>query len=300
METTHAPTGAVVVGVDGSSSADHAIEWAAHAAALENRPLVLVHAAHLLGTGGSVWLDSTGIDHARLLEDVQAAGQALLSAAADKATRRESGIVIHQILSAADPRQALLDLAADAAMIVVGSRGRGPIESLLLGSVSLAVSKHATCPVVVLRPRDPSRPRYGILVGADGTEHSHAAIEFAYRMASLRERPLTVLHCYWDAAHIAEGERDVPDDETGVDDERALLAEAVAGMSEKFPDVEAHLKLTRGFADKRLIHASRDSDMIVVGSHRMSVLSNLVYGSVTPTVVEHAECSVAVVPSTAS
>ncbi len=51
--------------------------------------------------------------------------------------------------SIADPRTVLLDLGKRAAMIVVGSRGRGPIAGLLLGWVSVLVSRHASCPVVV-------------------------------------------------------------------------------------------------------------------------------------------------------
>ena len=88
-------------------------------------------------------------------------------------------------------------------MIVVGSRGRGPVTSLLLGSVSVAVSKHASCPVVVQRPTPTDTTRHGILVGVDGTESSLPAIEFAYRMASSRELSLTVLHCYWDRSTVS-------------------------------------------------------------------------------------------------
>src|SRR6478736_648774 len=77
-------------------------------------------------------------------------------------------------------------------MVVLGSRGRGRVSSLLLGSVGVAVVGHATCPVVVRRPaRD--RVRRGVLVGTDLTDDSRPALEFAYGLASVRHLTLTVL-----------------------------------------------------------------------------------------------------------
>ena len=63
-------------------------------------------------------------------------------------------------------------------MVVLGSRGRGPMRTLLLRSVGVAVTKHAECPVVVVRPGNRGLVRNGVLVGADGSEHSqeHAGV----------------------------------------------------------------------------------------------------------------------------
>ena len=297
METAQAPAGSIVVGVDGSSAADLALDWAVRQAVLEHRPLTVVHAAHLLGTNGLAWLDTTGIDDGRLLDNLRVGGHDVLSDATARAHSSEPELVVHEVLSASDPRTALLELAAEATAVIVGSRGRGPVSSLLLGSVSVAVSKNAWCPVVVVRPGDSDIPRQGILVGVDGTQHSRPAVEFAYQMAALRSLPLTVVHCFWDAAHLTSAERDVPDHEAGLEDLRRLLSDAVSETRKKFPDVQDHLQLMRGFSDQRLVQASQVMDLMVVGSHRSGSVEKFAFGSIASTVAEHARCSVAVVPS---
>lgn len=298
MDTTGL-SGTIIVGVDGSSGAMEAVDWAARQAALEHRPLTVFHSVGLLDGGATYWLDRSGVDPGALLAELAAAGQAILGEAAGQALRAAPGVEVRQALRHLDPRQALLQAAPHARMIVLGSRGRGPVSSLLLGSVSVSVSKHAACPVVVLRPRGTATGGAGIIVTTDGTERSGPVLEFAFRMASTRTQPLTVVHCFWDAVKVAEGARDVADDEPGLDDQRALLSESVAGYREKFPDVQVSLQLTRGFADHRLLEVSESMDLIVVGSQRIGLLADIVYGSLAPTVVEHAHCAVAVVPSPA-
>ena len=288
--------GSIVVGVDGSSGAMGAVEWAARQAALERRPLVVLHSVGLLDSGATYWLDRAGIDHGRLLAELATAGHTILEEAAGHALRAEPALEVRQVLRHVDPRQALLQAAQHARLVVLGSRGRGPVSSLLLGSVSVSVSKHASCPVVVIRPRETGPGGAGVMVATDGTERSAPALEFAFRIASFRSEHLTVTHCFWDAVKLSEGASDVPDDEPGLEDKRILLAESVAGLREEFPDVQVRLQLTRGFADHRLLLASTDMDLIVVGSHRVGLLTEVVYGSLAPTVVEHAHCAVAVVP----
>ena len=97
-----------------------------------------------------------------------------------------------------DPREQLLELSKRAALVVVGSRGRGKVRSLLLGSVGVALVRHSACPVVIHRPWNPGMVRNGIVVGADGSEESRSVLEFAYQQAALRNLPLTVLHCFPD------------------------------------------------------------------------------------------------------
>lgn len=300
MEHTPVPAGSIVVGVDGSLPSERAIEWAATQAAAEHRPLVVLHAVQLLGMSQVVGLDAAAVDIGLAVHELGHDDRTLLATAAGLARDVAPDLEIHEVLDESDPRTALLALSRDAAMVVVGSRGRGPVASLLLGSVSVAVSKHAECPVVVVKPGASEEPRSGVVAPVYGDDHDQAVVEFAYAVASLRSLPLTVVHCFWDAAHLDASEREVADDEPGLEDRRRLLAEAVEIARTKFSDVEDRLQLVRGFSDRELVSASAGMDLVVVGSRPAHLLQELVYGSLAPTVVEHAHCSVAVVPVSAS
>ncbi|MCY7395702.1 MAG: universal stress protein [Nocardioides sp.] len=297
MSSSEVLAGSIVVGVDGSDPADQALDWAVEQAGLERRPLTLLHAAHLGGSGDAGLAGLPGLDVGAVLEDLRVCGHELLENATRRVALLDPDVVVHPVLSTDDPRVALLHLAERASTVVIGSRGRGTVASLLLGSVSVSVSKHAACPVVVVRTARGALPGKGVLVGLDGTPENTPAIEFAYRTASFRSLPLTAVHVFWDSAHLGADEHEVADDEAGLDDLRALMSESVAGMREKFPDVVDRLSLVRGFRDRQLIRASRAMDLVVVGSRQRGFINDFVYGSVSPTVVEHAGCDVAVVPA---
>ncbi len=149
---------------------------------------------------------------------------------------------------------------------------------------------------MVLRPHNAGTVRRGILVGADGTERSSTTLEFAYRQASLRGLPLTVMHCFWDVRSATIGSGIVADDEPDLEVKRELLSMSVSGMTEKFPDVPVRKVLARGLADKCLVAAAETMDMVVVGARERGSLAGMVYGSVASAVVEHASSIVAVVP----
>jgi nucleotide-binding universal stress UspA family protein len=170
------------------------------------------------------------------------------------------------------------------------------VRSLLLGSVSAAVARHATCPVAVVRPHHPGTVRRGILVGADGTAESLATLEVAYREASARRLPLTVMHCVDDVLAQMTSAHLVRTEDPTLEGARLLLAETVAGMGEKFPDVHADLELCRGVATQALSTAADTMNLLVVGRRHAGALSRLAAGDVSGYLVEHARTVVVVVP----
>ncbi|HEY0951154.1 universal stress protein [Nocardioides sp.] len=297
--TSIVPGGAVVVGVDGSESATHALAWAAEQAAAEQRPLVLVHAGPGAAPGGPGWMEASGLDHHRLTLLLKDDARALLDHEDAPVRARHPDLDIHHVVRLGDPRQVLLEATTDAHLLVVGTRGLGPVRHLLLGSVSSALVKHATCPVVVVRPEPETaaEPGHGgVLAGVAGDAGDAAVLELAFGIAESRRLPLRVFHCFWDAVKIAEGALDVAPGETGLDDEWLVLDQATREPIAAHPEVEVHLQLTRGMVDERLIRASRQAALVVIGHRRKPFFNELVYGSIAPVVVERAGCAVAVVP----
>ncbi|GAA4098778.1 universal stress protein [Nocardioides kongjuensis] len=266
--------GSILVGADGSKHAARAIAWAAEQATLERRPLVVLSADE----GAVHRINAEAVRLAReVAPDVEVTG----------------------LTAADDPRGALVELSHDAHLVVLGSRGRGTVRSMLLGSVSATVSRLSYCPVVVCRPRAEEHRGKGVLVGVDGTESSLAVLDFAFTQASLRGQALTVVHCVWDVVAAVAGLRNVrvEDVDLGPEDEaHLLLAETVAGFGEKYPDVPVTLRVTHGLVDDVLGGRTAAWDLVVVGRHPLDTVGRLVTGSIATAVVERAHTTVAVVP----
>jgi nucleotide-binding universal stress UspA family protein len=296
METQHVPHGCIVVGVDAAQPTDRALDWAGDQAMLEQRHLLLVHGTGTPLVGGSMWSGIGGTDPLDVFTDQQAAGHGLLARATTRVVTRHPELVVHQVVRPVDPSQALLEVSKDAALIVVGSRGRGHVLSMVLGSVSEEVAGRSSCPVVVIRPQHGVEHRQGVLVGTDGTPESAPVLRFAYRQAKLRNLRLTVMQSVWDVMASATGAHVVPLEE--VDDVRSRLAlsGAVAAPSAEFPDVSTTLTMGHGAPAECLLCLADSMDLVVVGHHERGLLGRLTHGSVAVAVLEHASVPVAVVP----
>ena len=143
---------AIVCAVDESDAIDDVVRIAqALASALRGR-LVLVHVAPPTEAPG---VSAAPAGQERLREEELADARALLEGVAgrldagDAEQRAEVGSPADRIVAIADEE--------DAALVVIGSRGRGDVKSALLGSVSHGVASKATCPVVIVPPGAPTR-----------------------------------------------------------------------------------------------------------------------------------------------
>ena len=135
----------VVVGGDESPTSEAAIAFAFEAAAARQVPLVAVHT-----WGGLVAEPAL----APLLdwEAIEANERQLLSERLAGCAEKYPDVQVERLVTRGRPAHSLLEQAARAQLVVVGSRGRGGFSGLVLGSVSHAVLHRAPCPVAVVRP----------------------------------------------------------------------------------------------------------------------------------------------------
>ena len=139
----------------------------------------------------------------------------------------------------------------------------------------------------------------GITVGVDGSDHSYQALEWAMKEAALRKVALTVLAVHEVAANQWTAHPMVmPEDEPMAEHARTWAEEAVSKVAAQLGDSQpasVSVRATSGFSAQELIKASKDSELLVVGSRGVG-FAGLTIGSVTNKVVHRAACPVVVVP----
>jgi nucleotide-binding universal stress UspA family protein len=284
---------AVVVGVDGSVSAQGALNWAAAEAASGHRPLRIVHAFSWPMIGNP--LDLTYVGDLNL--GLQSAAEGILAEAEAHARQAAPHIKVTANLFIGPAAPTLLSEAEDADLVVVGSRGVGGFRGLLVGSVSATVAAHAPCPVIVVRPHGegtafPASPTGRIVVGVDGSAVSAAAIRFAFQQAARRGVGIT-------AVHAATPTRPHPSLRVPADIvdqiDRQLFAEAMENERVLDSGIDVRTKLVHGHPAQALIDASAGAELVVVGSHGRGGFAGMLLGSVSQAVLQHAACPVAVV-----
>jgi len=285
--------GSVVVGVDGSEPATLALAWGVRQAALEGRPVTVVHACGL--PSATTDLANVAADEQGLLS----VGRSVARGAVQAARAAPRTVGVRSVVTMGNPAPALVEASEYADLLVVGARGRGSVSRALLGSVSAAVARESECPVIVVRAPEPAPDAVlPVVCGVDGTPVSSAAVECAFRMASVRRAPLTLLHATWELREEMSAVVDLRTyaEKVNLDEaQERLVAETVAGLCEKYPDVQVTETYLRGEPVRRLVEASRRASLVVVGTRGRRLLKSNLLGSVSRGVVERAACPVAVV-----
>ena len=139
----------------------------------------------------------------------------------------------------------------------------------------------------------------GITVGIDGSDHSIRALEWAVNEAAVRNTPLTVLTVHavpqsgWTGNPII-----LPQDAGELEKERQGAEEMTLKVTSRLGEARpasVTVRAVNGFPAHELIEASREADLMIVGSRGAGGFVKLVAGSVSDQVVHHAHCPVVVV-----
>ena len=254
--------GAILLGYGGSEHSKIALAWADNLAAQLSRPLrVLVSALYVAEVPGLPKEHQS----AHVVDELNR----LL------ASGRTFETSVTTVLNS--PGDALVRAAEKAHLTVLGARTQGPLKSMVNGSVSQHVTRHASGPVVVVREPH-TRGKGPILVGIDGSEYSLKALEFALSHANETDGHVLALH-----VHQRHG--DAADQKV-----EQVIARALGEGTETGVEVE-HVS---GSAAEKLAEASTEADLLVIGTRGRGPISALLLGSVTQSVLQHSRCPVAV------
>lgn len=190
----------------------------------------------------------------------------------------------------------------NADLVVVGARGLGRIKRFLLGSVSLAVARRVSCPVLVVKGRP--RKLGSVLVGMDGSEDSFQALRFLLSLPLARQMKLRLLSVvepirYPTSApgavrgHLARMLKEMENERRG--ELESVLEKASSELGNSLTRVTRSTP-TGNPADVIVAAAAaHDTDLVVVGARGLGGMTRLLLGSVSEKVLGYARCPVLIV-----
>ena len=291
----------IVVGVDGSVGAQHALHWASGEAIVRGVPLEVVHAwepPYSISGMGSI-LSPREIapyrEHARKVLD-QAIHEELGAV--------ESSLAIVPELRQGYPPAKLLEATHDAQLLVVGSRGAGALKGALLGSVSHPCTMHSSVPVAVVGESAAWSDPDEVVVGIDGSADGAAALRWAIGDAVVRGSKLVVIHAWHFDAKTAPADYRYASLNRRTFSERseALVEKEVENAIAAVGAAPAEVVLVSSCQPpvQALVDRAGATGLLVVGSRGRGGFTALLLGSVSQHCLHEARGVVVVVPQRAA
>lgn len=304
----------IIVGYDGSQSAQVALQWAGAVADRRQVPLLVICATGGEGSG-------LGLRRERVLRMREGKARTIAKEAMDLFEGR-IGVPVSAETAVGDPGEVLSSLSTEARLVVVGHRGHGSMRGILIGSVAFAVMNHSKSPVAVVRENVGSlpSPEYPIVAGVDGSSGSYRALKYAADLAADTGASLRIAVAWSEPApelsdtvyamdeegHPLPGERDPwqqTDRSSFLDDlsqeilhaAKDTASLAVKHVKQSHPGLRLEAYVEEGRSEDVVLAAAHDAALIVVGARGHSVFTSLLIGSTSRSVVQSAPCAVIVV-----
>lgn len=285
-------TSAIVVGTDGSPTAEGAIDWAAQRAVRDDATLVVLTAMPTvpLPTRAALRQARQGGEPVEYLVRDRAQRRAL--GAAERVRAAHPDLTVESRVEAGEAWEPLVAATRTARLVVVGARGESaPLRARALGGIADAVVTRAHGPVVVI-PQGIGGLTVGpVVVGFDGSKASIEAVAIALDQAYAAAEDLVVVHAWDPTQHVREG------DTRWAPDEQAILEWVHQEVDPCLPgheEVTVRYLTPSGPAALNLIDASRQASLVVIGSRGRGGVAGLLLGSVSRTVLRGAHCPVLV------
>jgi nucleotide-binding universal stress UspA family protein len=284
----------VVVGVDGSSASDRALDWAAAEAVRHEARLTILSA--YVAPPSAAWTSyGAGGDSSRT-EAEDAVGTAMRRL--DQA--RVRGIVPVPACDDVEARavrstaaSALVQSSVSSDLVVVGRRGLAAHGRPVLGSVSSAVAAMAGGPVAVVPDDTDVGPVWEVVAGVGPDEGAGRVLSLAFEKAERTAAPLSIVHAL-EPDGVARLMGDPVWANRYEDDVTASLRAEAARWAEKYPTVQWSLRVQTGHAVEVLRRRLDRHTIVVVGGRRRAPLAGPILGSVPDQLVRHAPCPVVV------
>ncbi|MDN5726559.1 MAG: universal stress protein [Propionibacteriales bacterium] len=286
----------IVTGYTATESSAAALRLAAKLAVARDEEILIVHAFDVPAVNvamGPAVVPPTTEEVNEWCADVVAEAEQLA---------RDGGAPsVSSIVRLGPPASVLVAEAGPEDLVVVGTRGRSELASVLLGSVSYQVTAHSPCPVIVVRSKcDFANPDGAVVVGVDGSEASAKAVEFAIRWSLKAGRPLTLVAAWQNPTMVglpgAWVYASTEDDAAAVEQATmTMMAELRDRISTYHPELTVTSKVVADDPAHALTEASAEASLLVVGSRGHGGFVGLVLGSISHRVLHDAPVPVAVV-----
>lgn len=281
----------IVVGVDVSPESLLALDWARSAAGPDDT-IRVVHA----------WQPPLVIGYHTVLPiDVHDVGETAKAGLAELVAGRDDARLVPIVVEGHAGRSLIEDLDGhDGDLVVVAHRGAG-LAAGLLGSTANYVLHHTTKPVVIVRGERADPPRH-VVVGVDDHDldeegpdnESVRALRWAYGLAGVER--VDVVHAWFVPAFVAAWFSSPGADFEEMDQAAQQIVDRVIELAGPAPDgVAVAGAPANGTAEFALIEASRDADLVVVGSRGRGGFTGRLLGSTSLQVASSSHCPVAVV-----
>jgi nucleotide-binding universal stress UspA family protein len=280
----------ILLATDGSEDATRATEAASDLASKSGAELHVVH----------VWHDVRGFAHDFVRRELKRQGQEVLDQQVEKVGAAGCEVVEAHLRRGRTSNE-VIALAGEigAGLMIVGSRGMGTVQRILMGSQSEEIVHHAQIPVLVVRGAEPYWPPKRIVIGEDFSDDAGKAGELAAAIGGLYGAGGLLLYSHPDLPEVPPGEaRSTATNLMDMRERDEQMLDDRAGRLEKLLGSSPEVRLSGGYPARVLLEASLEvqPSLLVVGSRGLAGMARTRLGSVSTKVVTAAPGPVLVYP----